>query len=279
MKKESAAPGIAEALKKGRLSGRWKYDDLMKILTRMESMDVSVEKKRKVTMVIFIILYIAAAFCLFAALLIPALVGAVLGTLFVILFIRYKRRDMDNEFRFYLKDLLENLKDDIKPEADITLDICLHPTESKEFLKKKSPKYSKGAYHTCYDFNYERDCLTLGLKLTDGNSLRLARRDLLLRSERTKRSSSGKSKTKTKYSSRFIYQVQMRINPERYSFQAPPHPKTGKPITVEQTPKGPVVKMSFVQKLKSGSAKADPLYTLEEIVKLYSLFKPAGQKS
>ncbi|HOS38380.1 MAG TPA: hypothetical protein PLG31_01500 [Spirochaetota bacterium] len=270
-------PGIGGIIKKRRLAGDWNYDDLAAVLKRLDTIDAHAEKLRVVMIVLFILTLVCAVFLTLVGLIILAIPAAALGIVFIMLFFRYRRRDLDNGFREFLAPLLEGLKDDIKSGAPLAVDMNLVPLEDKTHLTETSPKYTKGAYHTCYDRRYRRDTLSLGIRLSDGNTLRLSRTDLLLSSERTKRSSSGKSKTKHKQTMRLIYHVQMRLDPARYRFTGAGK-NFEKPVTFTKTPKGHILKTSFSQKLSSTAARADPLFILEQLVKLYSNLKPAAEK-
>jgi len=267
-----------------KISGQWPLSQLFSVFDTLTEYDVQIEAKlakfKKFAIIGFIVAGISFFVTMFGMsvnpnipfLTVPLLVIAlVVGIVGLVLKFRYKKMDLQNEFREYVRPLLENLQDDIKSNSSVALDLYLSPVEQKQFSKGKSDKYSVGVYHKCYDYYFERDFLNVKLRLTDGNRLMLTGTELLIKTSKTKRNPRGKIKTKTKYKKRVGFDARLTVDPEK--FHCKQLPKEGAlKFYAKQSNGTPIIGIKFTEKLKGTPADMvpDPNVTLQSIVTLYT---------
>ncbi|MFC1849821.1 hypothetical protein ACFL27_06395 [candidate division CSSED10-310 bacterium] len=269
-----------------RMQGEWPLTRINYFISQLTEYDLVIEKKAKVYTGLtagsfigaFIFIFVAAFLENWkVALIIPVLI--VVGIITLIITMKYSKLDLRNEFREFLAPLLDNLKEDIKPESDISLDLHLTSVEDKAFFQGKSDKYSKGVYHKCYDHIYERDLLTMSLPLIDGNRLALSGHEYLIKSVKTKRNPRGKYKTKTKYKKKVMFDIRLRINPDKFQIKKLPDEGKGplkRTVSVKGGQAGKTLRLQFTSKVGGGLEDPVPDWkiTLEQIVYLYSFLSP-----
>ncbi len=267
-----------------KISGQWSLSQLFSIFDALTEYDLQIEAKiakfGKLGMQGFIFLFLSVFLnivvininpnILFLTIPLSILffIGGIIG---VVLWFRYKKMDLRNEFREYLRPLLENLRDDLKKDAPVILELSLDFVEQKKFSKGKSHKYSVGIYHKCYDYYFERDFLNVKLRLNDGNRLILSGTELLTKTSKTKKTPRGKTKTKTKYKKRVMFDARLTVEPEK--FQSAQLPKEGAPrFYVKQLNGTSAIGVKFMEKLKGTpeSMVPDPDVTLRHLITLYS---------
>ena len=267
-----------------KISGQWPLSQLFSVFDTLTEYDVQIEAKlakfKKFAIIGFIVAVISGVLSIiagnanptFLALTIPLLVIALVGGIVgLVLMFRYKKMDLRNEFREYLRPLLENLQDDLKKDTPVSLELSLDPVEQKQFSKGRSDQYSVGVYHKCYDYYFERDFLNVKLRLTDGNRLMLTGTELLIKTSKTKRNPRGKIKTKTKYKKRVGFDARLTVDPEK--FHCKQLPKEGAlKFYAKQSNGTPIIGIKFTEKLKGTPADMvpDPNVTLQSIVTLYT---------
>ncbi|MFP2959612.1 hypothetical protein ACLEPN_17655 [Myxococcus sp. 1LA] len=128
-----------------------------------------------------------------------------------IVYLRFRRLDLENRRYTLASQVLHRLRRDIGPDAPVKLVLDLTPMDSSE--------KSLGKHKTSTGWNAENfsdPWLTLQTRLLDGTHLRIAAVQRLQKRSRTRRSSSGKYKTKYRKDSWALFQVQLRVKAERY---------------------------------------------------------------
>lgn len=272
---------IAPLLRSHRVTGNWKIDDLVRVLAALENFDMAVEKKIKVTRIIAIVCFVAAILPAFFGFF-YALPGIVPGIIFIVLFFRYRKFDVDNEVRLFVKPIVEMLRHDVKPESDVVIDLPLLPLDNESFLKSKSAPYAAGNYPKCVDFNYERDLLKMKLSLVDGNKLMFTAGQTLKKTSKTKRNPRGKTKTKFKFAKRSDISVVLKVNPEKFKSKKPDPGKGATPeaprISVEGSNGAWVLSLEYTNKPKGADLNAmmlDPVVPLEGLTRMYAALRAA----
>lgn len=270
-----------------KISGQWPLSQLFSVFDTLTEYDVQIEVKlarfKKLATIGFIVAVISLFLTIFGMsvnpnvpfLTIPVLVIALIaGIVGLVLMFRYKKMDLQNEFREYLRPLLENLQDDLKRDTPVSLELSLDPVEQKQFSKGRGDQYSVGVYHKCYDYYFERDFLDVKLRLADGNRLMLTGTELLIKTSKTKRNPRGKYKTKTKYKKRVTFDARLSVDSEK--FQCKQLPKEGTPkFYAKQSNGTPIIGVKFTEKLKGApeSMVPDPNLTLQHLVNLYAFIQ------
>ncbi|HOT46685.1 MAG TPA: hypothetical protein PLM53_10790 [Spirochaetota bacterium] len=273
-------------LREHKMSGTWKADDVRNILQELETYDIAVARKKKISLAVCIISFVVAIVPLFVGFfyLLPL---ALVGIVFIFLFRRYRSFDIDDQVRLFVKPMVESLQYDVKKDAYISVDLELLPLDNNKYLTNKGEPYAAGAYPKCCDYTYKRDFLKLKIPLVDGNKLAIGVDELLTKTEKTKTNPRGKTKTKYKYAKKTGYSLELKVNTERFSVSRPAAVNKiaeGAPeINVAKKDGATVVTGSFTVKSKEKSAGkaeicSDPVILLGGLTQLYAALKPATTK-
>ncbi len=277
---------IDPILREHKMSGKWKAEDARNILQELETYDIAVARKKKISLAVCIISFVVA--------IVPFFVGffyllplALVGVLFLFLFRRYRSFDIDDQVRMFVKPMLDSLQYDVKKDADIAVELELLPLDNNRFLTKKSEPYAAGVYPRCCDYNYSRDFMKMKMSLMDGNKLTIAVDEFLIKTEKTKTNPRGKTKTKYKYAKKTGYSLELKVNTEKFSVSRPAAVKKGAEgapdISVVKKDGATVVTGSFTVKCKEKSAGkaeicSDPVLVLGNLTHLYAALKPANTR-
>jgi len=273
-------------LREHRMSGKWKADDVRNILQELETYDIAVARKKKISLTVCIISFVVAIVPLFMGFfyLLPL---ALVGFVFIFLFRRYRSFDIDDQVRLFVKPVLESLQYDVKKDADIALNLELLPLDNDRYLTSRGEPYAAGAYPKCCDYTYKRDFLKMKLSLVDGNKLMIGVDEVLTKTEKTKTNPRGKTKKKYKYAKKTGYSIELKVNTERFSVSRPPVVKNmaeGAPeISIARKDGATIMNGSFTIKCKEksvGKAEicSDPVMLLGSLTQLYAALKPATTK-
>ncbi len=272
---------IAPLIRTHRVSGTWKIDDLVRALVALEAFDISVEKKIKVTKIVAIVSFIVGILPAFMGFF-YALPAVVPGIICIILFLRFRKFDVDNEVRLFVKPIVEMLRHDVKPESDIDISLELLPLDNASYLKSKSAPYAAANYPKCIDYNYAREFLRMKMSLVDGNKLSVSAEQCLKKIEKTKRNPRGKTKTKYKFAKRSDISVVLKVNSEKFKSRKPDMTKGAPPdaprITVEGSNGAWVLSLDYTLKPKGadlGAMMADPMIPLAGLTRMYAALRPA----
>ena len=277
---------VTSIAKEKHISGKWPLIRLLELIDALTDYDLGIEQKNKkaknlikvaVALVLLPIPGFIVAVNYNLSWLIPVLVillvlGIPLMAFSIMQFVRNESKDLHDEFRTYLKPLLTFLQEDLKPGSPIAVSFYLSPIKQESFSQGKGPKYSKGAYPECYDHPYQRILLALKLRLQDGNRLMINVTEQLVVTSRTKKSASGKYKTKYKYRKRLISDIKVLINPGRFSCKSLPTDGESS-FYIKERNNIPIIGLRAKQQTKSLGEDRMPLEhiaTLGQIMTLYS---------
>ena len=267
-----------------KISGQWPLNELLAIFDTLTTYDVRIKAKtariKKFTTSAFIAFAVSIVLTIIVAniaptfggvtiaLMVITLVGGIIGA---ILKSRCQKQDLRNEFRAYVRPLLEHLQDDLKKDSPVNLELDLSPVEQKQFRKGKSDPYSAGIYHKCYDEHFERNFLTLKLRLSDGNRLMLTGAEFLTKTSKTKKNPRGKLKTKTIHKKRVLFDARLIVEPENFGCKQLPTRGTQK-FYAKQSNGNTILGVKFAEKFKGAPVEMvpDPFLTLQQIVTLYT---------
>ncbi len=277
---------IDPILREHKMSGKWKADDVRSILTELETFDIAVARKKKISLAVCIISFAVAIVPVFGGFfyLLPL---ALVGVLFIFLFRRYRSFDIDDQVRMFVKPMLDSLQYDVKKDADIAVELELLPLDNNKYLTKKSDPYAVGVYPKCCDYIYKRDFMKMKMSLVDGNKLIIGIDEFLTKTEKTKKNPRGKTKTKYKYAKKTGYSLELKVNTEKFSVSKPAAEKKGAEgapeISIVKKDGATVVAGSFTVKCKEKSAGkaeicSDPVLVLGSLTHLYAALKPANTK-
>ncbi len=274
---------LAESMvSEGKMSGQWSLSELFSIFDVLTKHDVKIEQKiallTKFTSIAFGGAFVGFAGSLIASHLLPftitflviCLLGGIVGT---VLKGKYGKLDLQNEFREYIQPLLENLQDDLKKDAPVSLDLYLAIGDQEQFSKGQSERYRVGRYPECYDYFFERDFLTLKLRFSDGNRLMLSATEFLTKTKKERRKRKG-NKIKFKFKKRMLFDVRLVVNSEKFLCKKMPMDGEQK-FYAKQNNGTPIIGIKFTEKLKGETIElvSDPLLTLQQIVTLYTFLQ------
>ncbi len=275
-----------------RIQGEWPLNRLFALLDALTKFDVQIEEKvaRLKKRTILLIVGAIAVFALVGMVgmiitenpLMLALAGIISGILIVagivegILLLKYRKLDVTNDFRDYIKPLLEDLQDDIKPDSNVFLDHYLSPIDHKTFSGGKGEKYKTGGYK-CRDHFFERDLVTMKFRLSDGNRAMFSVHEVLTKTHKSKwkKSASGKMKhkSKTKRRKRVTGVIKLAVNPEK--FVCKELPKNGdRRISAKQSNGSLILGLKYTEKLKNENRlNPDPTMVVQGSVTLYTFLQ------
>lgn len=187
---------IDPILRDHKLSGKLKPDVLQNILQELETFDIAVARKKKISLAVCIISFVVAIVPLFVGFFYLAPL-AIVGVVFIFMFRRYRSFDIDDQVRCFVKPMVESLQHDVKEEADIAVDMELLPLDNSRYLINKGDVYSAGMYPKCCDYTYRRDFLKMKMSLVDGNKLTIEVDERLVKTEKTKTNPRAKPRRNT----------------------------------------------------------------------------------
>ena len=149
--------------------------------------------------------------------------AALSGVAAVVLFVMRRRLvkvDISNNFREVALPFLALIKQDMDHDQTVTVRIDLRaPTDPKKRRASSQP-YKSGAYTKIVDTTYEDRWFHGSAQLADGAQLRWDVIDEVCESQRTKRSSSNKTKTKTRHVKRSTIAVSLSVPNKVYGVNA-----------------------------------------------------------
>ena len=273
-----------------KISGSWPIRQLLEFGAALKEYDVSVEKKKKFALAGMIVCLVPLALIILVGIfsggiltknaiqtmVLLAAILLILGIVASIFFLRYRKFDVCDEFRKFLLPLLEHLQDDIKKNSTVLVEMPLDSLENSTYLKNTSDVYSKGAYHKCLDYLYDRVFLSVTLRLHDGNTLILRGNEFLKKTKKTKKNPRGKIKTKTKYTKKFTFDTRLKINSGVYTCQEIPQDgvrSDSQMMYSKQSEKGTTLGLKYLHR-NGRELMPDYKLTLEKIATLYTYLQP-----
>jgi hypothetical protein len=191
---------------------------------------------------------------------------------------RYARKkDVPNGLRNFALPLLPILREDHDPDAPLTLKLDLTGAQQRRKEIRSSSPYKAGAYHKIVDTFYEDPWIECQARFVDGADVHFAITDHVRSSRKTKRSASGRIKTKNKTKKKTEVSVSVSLPARNYAAgtTAARHvPKESIKAQENRT----TVKLSGT--VQSGSADYTPgiEHLLELLAAAYERVDPARRK-
>jgi hypothetical protein len=136
----------------------------------------------------------------------------------------------------FVAPLLRAIEGDLRPASPVELDLDLAPGE----VAFEAPAGT------------ERTLATLRVRLDDGNRLALRVDETILGRRRTKRSPSGKTKTKEKVQTALACDLRLSVNGERYR-SLPPAARGDDGVASDAAADGLVLRLRVAEKAKEGA--------------------------
>lgn len=181
-----------------------------------------------------------------------------------------KKIDVSNNFRQFTLPVLTVLKDDFDPNEPVHLRLDLTAPNAKAKLQSKSDPYKHGAYYKVIDSFYSDNWMDADGRLVDGTKLSWSVSDSIRERSKTKRTSRGKIKSKTKYAKKTEIEVQMGLKKKTYELAAPAGGE------VSSDAKRNVVKLS--RRFRSDSLDPiDPRALLDLVADVFRSTRPAKE--
>jgi hypothetical protein len=193
----------------------------------------------------------------------------VVAALFVLLAVycgvmlsRLNRLDISNNFRDVALPFLTVLKQDMEPTQAVSVRIDLRPPTHPRKRQGQPKPYQKGNYSKIVDTVYHDPWFAGTARLADDSVLRWGVTDDIVDSTRSKRSASGKTKTKRSERRRTLVAVALSVSSKRYGVG---DAKGGKDrVSVVGDGKRRVIKIA--RKIKSKTLQPFPPDVLVDVV-------------
>jgi hypothetical protein len=145
------------------------------------------------------------------------ILAVIAAIVFITLFVRFKSQDLSDNLRTAALPFLTVLREDMNPGDALHVDIDLRPYAIDEKKKRQSDPYKKGAYYKIIDKLYVDPWFDGGATLADGTKLRWKVVEHVMEHHKTKRSSRGKIKSKTKISRKTVAVVTLGFPMKEYA--------------------------------------------------------------
>lgn len=180
---------------------------------------------------------------------------------------RLSKLDISNNFREVALPFLAILKQDMDPQQTLKVRVDLRaPTHQNK--RRGTPQSSKGGVYTkIVETAYHDNWFSGSARLADASVLRWSVVDDVVESKRTKRSSSGKMKTKTRNYKRSTVAVSLSVANKRYGV-APNASADGHKIAVQGGAKRRTIKLTRKIKTKSLDTM-DPGVLIDTVASAY----------
>ena len=203
-------PAARAAVEQKTIGGGWDGRSLVKLMAELDRWDNMAEARKAWAKGVFICGLIGTFVGFILMIVVSALTEEFLFGLPVFLVplavliigIRMKKAaraiDLPNELRVSLRPVLRQLSQDLHPDEKIKVSMNLAGIDEKKCARKKDlPPYGRNTSLT--QSTYDEDLCDIRLPLIDGSTAVLRMENQYLKTERSYRSSRGKSKSKTKW--------------------------------------------------------------------------------
>lgn len=189
-------------------------------------------------------------------------------------FMAFARRvDISDNLRGTALPLLKIIREDFARAQPVRLKMDLRVPTHKSKETGKSPEYSRGSYYHIVDTNYEDPWLTMTGQLNDGSRLRVRIVESLRVINRTKKGSSGKTRSNTRLRKKVAISVLLAVRRSRYDVQPVPPG-----VKVKSTDRRHLI--NFPQKTKvADHAPIAPLMVVDAIAGAHRLLRKARPQS
>jgi len=193
---------------------------------------------------------------------------ALLAVYCAVMLVRLTKLDISNNFREVALPFLSILKQDMRPTQTLSVRLDLRPATHANKRRGTAKAYKQGVYTNIVDTNYRDAWFAGSAHLADASVLRWSVTDDLCESRRTKRSRSGKSKTKLRALKRTAIAVALSVASKRYGVDRMPGSAEGEKVAVHGEGKRRVIKLT--RKLKTKSMQPmDPIELVNAVSGAY----------
>lgn len=205
-------------------------DEVLDLLRALSDFDVQMAAKRKkagCTVPIAIILGIigvivggnvggSAGKIIFTV----AMLSFAVAVFALVLFLRFRAQDLSDNFRTAAVPFLALLREDMNPGDPLHADIDLRQYDIEEKKKKQSDPYNKGVYYKIIDRLYVDPWFNGSVALADGTKVHWKVIEHVVKRDKTKKTSRGKIKSKTKIKRKTIAVVTLGFSAKEYAMTA-----------------------------------------------------------
>jgi hypothetical protein len=146
-----------------------------------------------------------------------AVAGAVAA---IVLFVRFKGMDLSDNLRVAAVPFLVVLAEDMNGNDPLHVNIDLRPYALEEKKKSESAPYKKGVYYKVIDRLYVDPWFNGSAGLADGTKVRWSVTEHIVEHHKTKKTSRGKIKSKTKISRKTVAAVTLAFATKEYAVSA-----------------------------------------------------------
>jgi hypothetical protein len=193
---------------------------------------------------------------------IVAVVGVIAS---IVLFVRFKSQDLSDNLRTAAVPFLAVLREEMSAADPLHVNIDLRPYAVDEKKRRQSDPYKKGAYYKIVDKLYVDPWFDGSAALADGTKVRWRVIEHVLEHHKTKRTSRGKIKSKTKTSRKTVAMVTLAFPNKEYAVSGDAQ-RDEKRTT-----------MTLARKLKTKDATSPAFAMLVELIADgYRKVKPTG---
>lgn len=265
--------------KSRRFTSNTTLDETMKKLQDLEKLDQLCELKLKKALIMLVVSVLAAIiatilfgnFGLKALLFIIAEIPIAGFFVFALLnYLHYKKLDLSNEFRTFLMPVLKSLRNDLKKDSSVNLNVDLEAIDAKKYLVGKSAPYESGSRKKCVDTTYARQLFKMALRLEDKNTLVVNCSEKQIKTS-FRKSSGGKIKFKNKVKENVDFDLRLLVNKDAYAVAPPPDKSE---VVVKAHPKGTMLCVKYKEKFKAADVQPNKEMFLERLIQLYSYLGP-----
>jgi hypothetical protein len=190
-----------------------------------------------------------------------------------------RKHDVPNGLRTFALPLLPILREDHDPDAPLELKLDLTGPDQGHKQTGQGDPYSKGRYHKIVDTFYDDPWLEGHARFVDGADVRFSVTDHVRASRKTKRSTSGKIKHKTKNKKKTELAVTVSFPARNYAVASQPAPAVAvRKEAVQPGEDRTVVKLTRVIEPPSYWAFPEPEQLLELLGSAYARVDPSRRK-
>lgn len=149
-----------------------------------------------------------------------ALLSFAFAVFCLVLFLRFRAQDLSDNLRTAAVPFLALLREDMNAGDRLYVDIDLRPYDIDDKKKKQSDPYNKGAYYKIIDHLYVDPWFNGSAALADGTKVHWKVIEHVVKREKTKKTSRGKIKSKTKIKRKTIAVVTLGFPVKEYAMKA-----------------------------------------------------------
>jgi hypothetical protein len=190
-----------------------------------------------------------------------------------------RKNDVPNGLREFTMPLLPILREDQDPGTPLELKLDLSGYEQDRKKLGTGDPYKKGAYRKIVDTFYDDPWIEGHARFVDGADIRFTVTDHVRSSRKTKRSSSGKIKTKKKSKKKTELAVTCSFPARNYAAAGQPAPSGGvRKESVKAGEDRTVVRLTRVIEPTSFYSFPDPELLLDLLANAYARVDPARRK-